>query len=283
MITNKRIWSNLEFILTEINSGAILRIGETAETYKSIDKNEDMFNSLLTFTENENEGREIPITINLRNMSETEYLNSFLNSSNEYELQIIKDGSNYFTKCTALKPDLEGVKDLYNEDIIKYTINLKLLDDWNFFESEPVYTLSIGTTLNSFFGFGIAYPLDITDYKFSTSLSLQPVILNNKGGDNIGFELSIKCNKALKNPILYNLTTGYKMQILIEAKGGDELLIDTRNKTVSKNGEYFENVKKIQDNWLRLQLGYNTIKFSADSGANNCDVLLTYRNKFRGF
>lgn len=283
MITNKRIWTNLEFILTDSDSGKTLHIGETSKLYPSIAKSEELFNSLLTFPESESEGREIPITLNLRNMSETEYLNSFLNPNNEYSLKIIKDGQNFYSKCTVLKSDISGIEDLYNEQNNQYTINLKLLDSWNFFESEPIYTFSIGTILNSFFTFGIAYPLDIDNYKFSTSLSLQPVAINNKGGDNIGFELKIKCLKNMTNPTVYNLTTGYSMKILIEAKGGDEIIIDTREKTVSVNGEYFENVKKIQDNWLKLQLGYNIVKFDADSGANNCNVLLTTRNRYRGF
>lgn len=283
MITNKRVWSNLEFILTDIESGTTLHLGENSKLYPSISKNEEMFNSLLTFPESESEGREIPITLNLKNMRETEYLNSFLNPAHDYNLKVIKDGANYYSKCSLLKSSVDAVDDLYNEKPTQYTINLKLLDNWNFFESDPAYSNSVGYTMLSSFCFGVAYPLDIKDYKFSVTSNLQPVVIHNQGGDNIGFELKIKCLKSIKNPILKNITTGYQMQILIEAKGGDELIIDTREKTVSLNGVYYENVKKIQDNWLRLQLGYNIVKFDADAGANGADCILTYRNKYRGF
>lgn len=283
MITNKRVWSNLEFILTNIENGTTLHLGESSALYPSISKNEEMFNSLLTFPESNSEGREIPITLNLKNMRETEYLNSYLNPQHEYKLKIIKDGANYYSQCSILKSNIDAVDDLYNEKPIQYTINLKLSDSWNYFESEPAYSYSVGYTMSSSFCFGVAYPIDIEDYKFSVTSNLQPVVINNIGGDNIGFELKIKCLKSIKNPIIKNITTGYQMQILIEAKGGDELIIDTREKTVILNGVYYENVKKVQDNWLRLQLGYNIVKFDADAGANGADCVLTYRNKYRGF
>lgn len=283
MITNKRVWSNLEFILTDIESGTTLHLGESSALYPSISKNEEMFNSLLTFPESESEGREIPITLNLNNMNETAYLNNFLNPNRKYNLRVIKDGLNYYSQCTVLKSGTEAIDDLYNEKNTQYTINLKLLESWDFFESDPISTINVGSLLSSCFMFGVSYPLNISQYTFSIHLPIKPISFYNEGGDNIGFTLILSPQMNLINPIIKNITTGFEMQILISAKSGDKLIIDTREKTVSLNGVYYENVKKIQDNWLRLQIGYNTLKFDAEVGAENCGALLICRNKFRGF
>lgn len=283
MITNKRVWSNLEFILTDIENGTTLHLGESSALYPSISKNEEMFNSLLTFPESDSEGREIPITLNLKNMNETAYLNNFLNPNRKYNLKVIKDGLNYYSQCTVASASTEAIDDLYNEKNTQYTITLKLLETWNFFESEPISMTNVGSLLSSCFMFGVSYPLNISQYMFAIHLPIQPIVINNQGGDNIGFTLMLTPQAPLRNPIIKNITTGYEMQILISAKAGDELIIDTREKTVLLNGVYYENVKKVQDNWLKLELGNNTIKFDATTGAENCKALLISRNKYRGF
>lgn len=131
--------------------------------------------------------------------------------------------------------------------------------------------------------FGVSYPLDMKQYIFSVKLPIQPVVVNNQGGDNIGFTLTITPRAPLINPILRNETTGLEMKIFIRAEVGDTLIIDTRDKTVSLNGVYYENVKRIQDNWLKLELGNNTLKFDADTGGGSADACIVFRNKYRGF
>ncbi len=282
---SKRVWSNLEFILTDIDTGNTLHLGESSPLYPSIASDEALFNSLQAFTIKEDEGRQIPIKLLLRNMNETAFLNSFLNPNKKYNLKILKDGLNYYTQCTVLAPEPAGIDDLYGDSQkgITYTINLQLLTSRNYFESDPISSSSVGSQLSEDFMFGVPYPLDLEQYVFSTKLSLQPVVINNQGGDNIGFTLTIIPNDPLVNPILRNETTGLEMKIFIEAEVGDTLIIDTRDKTVSLNGVYYENVKRIQDNWLKLQLGYNTLKFDADTGGGTADAHIVFRNKYRGF
>lgn len=282
---SKRVWSNLEFILTDTDSGNTLHLGESSATYPSIVSDEALFNSLQSFTIEEDEGRTIPIKLYLRNMNETAFLNSFLNPNKKYNLKIIRDGLNYYTQCTVLAPEPAGIDDLYGDSQkgITYTVNLQLLNNRNYFESDPISANSVGADLEAYFMFGVPYPLDLDTYVFSLRLPLQPVVINNQGGDNIGFTLSITPQAPLVNPIIKNITTGMEMKIFIEAKVGDILIIDTRDKTVSLNGVYHENVKRIQDNWLKLELGNNTLKYDADTGGGSCDAILTFRNKYRGF
>ena len=282
---SKRVWSNLEFILTDIDTGNTLHLGESSAIYPNIASDEALFNSLQSFTVEEDEGRTIPIKLMLRNMNETAYLNSFLNPNKKYDLQVKKDGLNYYSRCTVLAPEPAGIDDLYGDSQkgITYTVNLQLLASRNYFESDPISVNSVGSQLSENFMFGVSYPLDLEKYIFSIKLPLQPVVVNNQGGDNIGFTLTITPNAPLINPILRNETTGYEMKIFIEAKAGDTLIIDTRDKTVSLNGVYYENVKRIQDNWLKLELGNNTLKFDADTGGGTADAYIVFRNKFRGF
>lgn len=282
---SKRVWSNLEFILTDTDTNETLHLGESSKQFNSIAKSNEMFSALMTYSIDEEEGRSIPIVLNLKSMNDTALLNKFLNPSKEYDLKIIKDGANYYSRCIALEPEIENCDDLFGDSQkgITYTINLQLLNSRNYFESDPISSSSVGSTLENHFLLGVSYPSDIDDYVISVYKPLEPVLINNIGGDTLGFELTIKPNSPLVNPVLYNLTTGFSMKILINAKVGDVLIIDTRQKTVSLNGQYYENVKQIQDNWLKLELGYNTIKFDADTGGQDADVVLTYRNKYRGF
>lgn len=112
---SKRIWSNLEFILTDTNTGETLHLGEGSKTYPSISSDEALFNALQSFTVEEDEGRTIPIKLLLRNMNETAFLNAFLNPKRKYNLQVIRDGLNYYTQCTALEPEPAGIDDLYGD------------------------------------------------------------------------------------------------------------------------------------------------------------------------
>lgn len=282
---SKRIWSNLEFILTDTNTGETLHLGEGSKTYPSISSDEALFNALQSFTVEEDEGRTIPIKLLLRNMNETAFLNAFLNPKRKYNLQIIRDGLNYYTQCTALEPEPAGIDDLYGDSQkgITYTVNLQLLASRNYFESDPISNNSVGSQLSENFMFGVSYPLDMKQYIFSVKLPIQPVVVNNQGGDNIGFTLTITPKAPLINPILRNETTGLEMKIFIRAEVGDTLIIDTRDKTVSLNGVHYENVKRIQDNWLKLELGNNTLKFDADTGGGSADAYIVFRNKYRGF
>lgn len=282
---SKRIWSNLEFILTDTNTGETLHLGEGSKTYPSISSDEALFNALQSFTVEEDEGRTIPIKLLLRNMNETAFLNAFLNPKRKYNLKVIRDGLNYYTQCTALEPEPAGIDDLYGDSQkgITYTVNLQLLASRNYFESDPISSNSVGSQLSENFMFGVSYPLDMKQYIFSVKLPIQPVVVNNQGGDNIGFTLTITPQASLINPILRNETTGLEMKIFIRAEVGDTLIIDTRDKTVSLNGVYYENVKRIQDNWLKLELGNNTLKFDADTGGGSADAYIVFRNKYRGF
>lgn len=282
---SKRIWSNLEFILTDTNTGETLHLGEGSKTYPSISSDEALFNALQSFTVEEDEGRTIPIKLLLRNMNETAFLNAFLNPKRKYNLQVIRDGLNYYTQCTALEPEPAGIDDLYGDSQkgITYTVNLQLLASRNYFESDPISSNSVGSQLSENFMFGVSYPLDMKQYIFSVKLPIRPVVVNNQGGDNIGFTLTIMPKAPLINPILRNETTGLEMKIFIRAEVGDTLIIDTRDKTVSLNGVYYENVKRIQDNWLKLELGNNTLKFDADTGGGSADAYIVFRNKYRGF
>lgn len=280
---SKRVWSNLEFILTDTDSGNTLHLGESSATYPSIVSDEALFNSLQSFTIKKDEGRTIPIKLLLRNMNETAFLNSFLDPNKKYNLKVIKDGLNYYTQCTVLAPEPAGIDDLYGDSQkgITYTVNLQLLNNRNYFESAPISLKNANINMEACFMFGVSYPLDLDTYIFSSQLSQSPIIVH--GGDIVGFTITIKPQDELVNPIIKNITTGMEMKIFIKAKIGDTLIIDTRDKTVSLNGVFYENVKRIQDNWLKLESGNNTLQYDADTGGGSCDVVLTFRNKYRGF
>lgn len=126
--------------------------------------------------------------------------------------------------------------------------------------------------------------IDNSDWRFICSLvsPLVPVNVNNTGGEGNGFLLKINPKSTLVNPMITNVTTGFSMKMLITVRVGDTLEIDTENKSVKVNNTYYQNIKRIMDDWLVMEQGLNTIKFSADSGESDAEVLLYFRNKLRG-
>lgn len=155
---SKRVWSNLEFILTDTDTNETLHLGESSKQFNSIAKSNEMFSALMTYSIDEEEGRSIPIVLNLKSMNDTALLNKFLNPSKEYDLKIIKDGANYYSRCIALEPEIENCDDLFGDSQkgITYTINLQLLNSRNYFESDPISSSSVGSTLEKpFFAWSI--------------------------------------------------------------------------------------------------------------------------------
>lgn len=283
---SKKVWNNLKFYLTDIETGDVLRFGENTGQFELIQKSEDLFSALQTYAIDEDEGRTIPIPLYLNNMTETSTLNNFLNPKKKYNLQIIKDSTNYYTQCKIIEPELTGCDDLYGDKskLIVYTVNLQLLNNKDYFLSDLTNRKSVGAGFEEYFKYGKYYalPLDIDNFIFSLREPLHPVSILNIGGDSNGIYMRIKPNSLLLNPVIKNVTTGFAMKLLITAKVNDVLEIDTNDKYVRLNGKDFYNVKQIQDKWLVLEKGNNTISFEADSGAEDAEVELSYRNKYRG-
>lgn len=283
---SKRECANLVFYITDTETNQTLIIGEGGGIYSEIQKSEDMFGALKTFQADAEDTRTIPIPIYLNSMNDTLYLNTFFNPKKKYDLKILMNNTNYYTKCKVEDPDVSNCDDLYGDSskLIVYTINLALLENRNYFTTDYIASKNVGAGLKANFRWGktYAFTLDLTGYYFSIRQQLQPVNVMNSGGESNGFLLTITPSSPLLNPKITNLTTGFSMTINISAKVGDKLIIDTENKTVSLNGKYYQNVKRILDDWLVLEQGLNTVKFSADSGAEDATVELQYRNKLRG-
>lgn len=193
----KRVWNNLEFILTNTNTNEKLHLGERSFLYPSIANSEEMFSTIMSIN-NDDEGREIPIILNLKSMLETSFLNNFLDNNAEYDLQIIANGLNYYTKCKVIEGRPERIDNLYGNDdkCIIYNITLQLLDNRNYFETDPISTQSIGSVIDTFFKLGVSYPLEITqemlnfppikseetildNYQYHTTANIENIILEN--------------------------------------------------------------------------------------------------------
>lgn len=163
------------------------------------------------------------------------------------------------------------------------TIYMFLLgrQDGTYVETGEIFTFNLTPDKNNKLGVEV---IDNSDWRFICSLALPlvPVNVNNTGGESNGFLLKINPKSTLVNPTITNETTGFSMKMLITVRAGDTLEIDTENKSVKVNNTYYQNIKRIMDNWLVMEQGSNTIKFEADSGAGNAEVLLYFRNKFRG-
>lgn len=275
-------WSDLYFILTKADNRT-LTLG--SDKYP-IAKNNDLFNSLLTF-ENMEKERKIPIEVYINNANDiNEFINFFeatkYNNRYRYSLATFFNGNKYNSTITTDDQayEITKVEDLYGtETQPTSTIKLELIMDDPFFYSDFSYNEEIGVGTKALFKF---------PYKpngkliFSKTQSLQPHIIDNEGNEDNGVIIIITSSENLKNPKIKNDTTGLSMGFNLSASLNDIIVIDTIKKKVEVNGTEVFNVKNLFDKWLRLEKGKNQISFSATSGAERCKVRIKFYKKYRG-
>ena len=275
-------WSDLFFILTKADN-TTLTLG--SDKYP-IAKNNDLFNSLLTF-ENMEEERKIPIEVYINSVEDiNEFINFFevtkYNNKYRYSLTTFFNGNKYNSTITTdgQAYEVTKVEDLYGtETQPTSTIKLELVMNDPFFYSDFSYDEEIGAGTNALFKF----PYNINNTLiFSQTKSLQPHVIENEGNEDNGVIIIITSAENLKNPKIQNDTTGLSMGFNLSTSLNDIIVIDTIKKKVELNGLEVLNVKNLFDKWLRLEKGKNQISFSASSGAERCKVRIKFYKKYRG-
>lgn len=276
-------WSELRFILTK-NDNTTLEIG--SEKYP-IKKDNSLFNSLLTF-ESSVEPRDIEIECFINHVDDIEDFNTFFelsDSSQSYKLEIYFNGSKYSaTVSTADKPlEVCGIEDLYGtQSQPSATVKLKLVIDSPFFYSNSSYNYEIGSGIFGKIEYPLSYRLNDTNtFIVSLSQSIIPHVIDNTGNEDNGFIVTIKTYQALKNPTIYNKTTGLSMGFNLSVDNDSTIEINTIEKSVYVNNVYQSNVKNLFDKWLYLIEGKNVLEFDSESGKEYVNVEIKFYNKYR--
>lgn len=146
-------------------------------------------------------------------------------------------------------------------------------EDPRFYDiNQNSYTLSIGATIFTGFGFNLGFSFGFG----GVSTTNDGVFVPN--GGNRPTPLIIKINGPVTNPVIINDTTGDTMSFAATLLGGDQLVIDTQYKTVTLNGANRRSYMQ-QNGWFLLQPGNNFIRYRATSGSGTAQLL--YHNAWR--
>lgn len=133
---------------------------------------------------------------------------------------------------------------------------------------------------------GLQFPLEITTEGIPFSISGSEVHVFNDG--DVDAPVLIEFNGPALNPQVENLTTRNLIRIGRTLEAGDKLIIDTSfgNKSIRLlHGEKESNVMHwidLQSKFWQLIPGENVIKYSADEGAEEATVQVTWKNRFVG-
>lgn len=110
--------------------------------------------------------------------------------------------------------------------------------------------------------------------------------LNNEGDINTGLLITISCTGEVTNPTIQNLSTQEFIKINKELTTGEQIIISTSSgekyiKGILKGVEsnYFKYMD-FDSSWIQLKVGENTLKYTAEEGANNLEVLISFLPRY---
>lgn len=92
--------------------------------------------------------------------------------------------------------------------------------------------------------------------------------------------IEITFHGPLLNPTLRNKTTGEMIRVKQRLEEGDELVINTEEKTVLLNGEDVFHWIDINSNYWSLQVGANEVEYFADEGMETADLEIRWQERY---
>lgn len=282
----QRQWDNLKITFLNPN-GKKFEIGEN--TNYRIEKGGDLFSSLMVSPIDDRvySEREITVSLILSDMKDTRVITDFFTPNINYNLDILADGQNYVTVARINKSfSISGIESLYGTNEKHATVKLNLICENPVFYEQQAKVITEDTQSKDLFKYPYYLPSSNNEYFiFELKLPQRLIIIDNKGNDANGIEVKITAYAFLKNPTLINETTRQSMTIEANLEKGNVMEINTGtlgNPYVKINGEIQYNAKRLFDKWFKIERGINMIRFKSENGEENCEVVLYYRNKYRG-
>lgn len=133
---------------------------------------------------------------------------------------------------------------------------------------------------------GLEFPLEF-DPDMSFEEAGDTVTVTNAG--DVETPVTIEFNGPAENPRVDNLTTGEYVRVNRTLLAGEKLIIKTafgqKSVTLVDSGGNESNAMHYIDlnsTFWQLQPGENTISYTADSGAEEATVLVTWKNRYVG-
>ena len=136
---------------------------------------------------------------------------------------------------------------------------------------------------------GFEFPVEIGDeFVFGEKTLGVTVYVTNSGDTECGMSIHFKALGNVQNPKLLNIRTNEYMKLNFAMQAGDEIVINThygnknavltRDKVSSSIFRYVD----ADSTFLMLGLGTNAFQASADEGASDLEISITYSNLYLG-
>ncbi|MFA5172588.1 MAG: hypothetical protein WC426_13585 [Sulfuriferula sp.] len=180
-------------------------------------------------------------------------------------------GQEFLIYCNVIKPVLKyGVGGMISDFMLQLTAGDPLFynTDGGGLQSATVQRVTQG-------GYVTPYDLPV-DW---ASGSNPTVVVNS--GNAIVYPV-ITLNDSAINPIITNQTTGESFELVLTMVDGDEVIIDMLNRTVTINGSNIIGNRTDASTWWGLAVGNNSIVLDSDSGSDNVEATVTWRNGVTG-
>ena len=110
--------------------------------------------------------------------------------------------------------------------------------------------------------------------------------IRNPGDLEAGMVIRFSCTAPVTNPSLLNVVTREYVKIYKTLTPGEVVEVSTISgskyvKGYVKGAEYnYFNYWDLDSSWLQMQAGENVLKYDADSGADDLEVLVTFTPRF---
>lgn len=283
---SNRQWKRLNIIFIHPN-GKKFDIGEG--TNFRIEKSEDLFNSLIVAPIDDRIylEREILISLILDDMKYAKNVTSFFAPNINYTLDILADENRYTTIARINKTlSLSGVESLFGTNEKPASIKINLICDNPVFYEQNAYEITQNSQSEDLFKYPYYLPKQNNEYfMFEIKLPQKLILINNRGNDSNGIEARIKAYSKMINPTFINETTGQVMSIEVILEKGSVMEVNTGTlgaPYIKINGEIKHNLKSLYHKWFKIEKGANMIRFATENKEENCELIITYRNKYRG-
>lgn len=201
-------------------------------------------------------------------------------SDTEQELKIYYRNGKKNIYCEGTVTDCDI--DLFtNNEIVNIAI---LCTDPHLYDMQEIVS-DISSILKQF---TFPFAIDAEGVPFSTIKESNTTNIFNAGAET-GVKITVKCNGEVSNLRIYNAldtTQQFKINRTLQKNWIVEINTDGSPKTVKliKLDGTSENLLKYVYNptWFTLKKGNNLFGFSADSGINDAEITIGFRNKYLG-
>ena len=207
-------------------------------------------------------------------------LNRLVNPLHEIELVVLDKYKLVFKPDYSVKYSVAYKEN--NEVLCKFLIQGTCADPM--FQTQSGLSTLIATTIPKFH-----FPLTIPKKSGIIMGLREPSLLatiHNHGDIETGMVVRFSCTAQVINPSLLNVVTREYIKIYKALSPGEVIEVSTvsGNKYVKgyvKGTEYnYFNYWDLDSSWMQMQTGENTLKYDADSGADDLEVLVTFTPKF---